>query len=227
MMIRNDCRPVTKVSRGHSLATPVRARAWYYQGVLKQLDVIMGQQSVPANYALFFRQLRSNLETALGEAEGSVAAPTIPREGSDSAVELDWLCCQCEHWLGPFEQVDLEVVCQKCAVYKPASPAMTAGEYTAVRLLLHTVTFLVRAKHNRRAWLPNPIAIGRRICRGMLDRIATLRFAGNVRFDDFKKRLRRLLPRRPPKHLTIQEELTSPSGCDRTESTNTPVPRAA
>jgi hypothetical protein len=203
-MESSHCSQIRAPRRGDPLAATPSAKASYYLGVLREFDVLAGQQNIPANYALFFRQLHVNLETAFRAAQDSFDAPAAAKDNSECEIELEWLCHQCEYWLGPFGQADLDAVCRKCGVFKPVSSPMTAGEYMAVRLLLHTTTFLVRAKYNRRAWLPHPIAIGRWGWARLIDTLRRVRFAWNVQTGIFKKRLRSLLPHRPLKRLTVQ-----------------------
>jgi hypothetical protein len=142
---------------------PVVVKAISYLCALDQFEVIAADNALPANHILFFQRLRLQLETALSHVKKPVIGCTESVEDIESRLELDWLCNQCEYWMGSVGQIDLSRVCQKHDEMGRPSAALTAREYLAVRLLLHTVILFNRIVHNPLTLFPHPI----RICKWM------------------------------------------------------------
>ena len=108
---------------------------------------------------LFFRRLRCELDAALGNFQKSSAGWSESVEDFESYIELDWVCNQCEYWMGPADRADFSRIYQKCAEMNRPAAAMTSREYMAVRLLVHTVNILLQAKRNPLVLWPRPMRI--------------------------------------------------------------------
>jgi hypothetical protein len=140
---------------------PAAAKAATYLRGLDQYNVQARDNHLPENQYLFFRRLRFEMEAALKHFEKSVAGWSESVEDFESYTELDWLCNQCEYWMGPADNMDLSRIHQKWADMKYRTTGMTSREYTAVRLLVRIANTLTQIKRNPLFMIPRPMNIYR------------------------------------------------------------------
>ena len=145
---------------------PAAARAAMYLRGLDQFGVQAGDGALPKAQVRFFRRLRLELEASLEHFEKSAAGWCENVDDFESNIELDWLCNQCEYWMGPADRVDVSRIYKKCAEMDCRSAAMTAWECVAVRSLVQMTGFLVKAKSNPLILWPRPM----RICRWVISK---------------------------------------------------------
>ncbi len=140
---------------------PAAARAVMYLSGLDQWDFQAREGNFPESQVMFFRRLRLELEATLERFERSAAGWNESVNDFESYIELDWLCNQCEYWMGPADRVELSRINQKFAEMDCRAVAMTSWEFMAVRTLARVTSLLVRAKRNPLVLWPRPL----RICR--------------------------------------------------------------
>jgi hypothetical protein len=160
-----------------SSATPGVVKAVSYLQALDQFEVLAAENALPANHILFFQRLRLQLETALSHVKRPTICGSEGGEDFKSYLELDWLCNQCEYWMGSVGQIDLSRICQKHDEAARPSAAMTAREYLAVRLLLHSVILFNRVTHNPLTLFPHPIRLCKQVWARSRDYFSDLLFA--------------------------------------------------
>jgi len=140
---------------------PAAVRAEAYLRGLDQLDARAREGALPEIQVLFFRRLRAELEAALGNFQKSSAGWSESVDDFESHTELDWICYQCEYWMGPADRLNFSRIYQKCAEMMQTAAAMTSREYMAVRLLIHTTNILLQVKRNPLVLWPRPMPIYR------------------------------------------------------------------
>ena len=140
---------------------PTAVRAAAYLHGLDQFNAQTREGVLPEMQVLFFRRLRWELDAALRIFQKSSAGWSESVDDFESYTELDWVCNQCEYWMGPADRLDFSRIYRKCAEMKRPAAAMTSREYMAVRLLVHTVNILVQAKRNPLVLWPRPMRIYR------------------------------------------------------------------
>ena len=140
---------------------PAATRAAVYLRGLDQFNVRAREGALPEIQVLFFRRLRAELEAALRNFQKSSAGWSENVDDFESYTELDWVCNQCEYWMGPADRADFSRLYQKCAEMKHTAAAMTSREYMAVRLLIHTTNILLQVKRNPLVLWPRPMRIYR------------------------------------------------------------------
>ena len=148
---------------------PAATRAAVYLRGLDQFNVRAREGALPEIQVLFFRRLRAELEAALRNFQKSSAGWSENVDDFESYTELDWVCNQCEYWMGPADRADFSRLYQKCAEMKGPAASMTPREYVAVRLLVHTANILVQVKRNPLVLWPRPMPIYRWIRRKSRD----------------------------------------------------------
>jgi hypothetical protein len=141
--------------------SPAVVRATAYLRGLDQFNAQVHDGALPEMQVLFFRRLRCELNEALGNFQKSAAGWSESVDDFESYTELDWVCNQCEYWMGPADRMDISHTYQKCAEMKGPVTAMTPREYLAVRLLVHMVNILLQAKRNPLVLWPRPMRIYR------------------------------------------------------------------
>ena len=163
---------------------PAAARAAMYLRGLDRFGVQAGDGALPKAQLRFFRRLRLELEASLEHFEKSAAGWSENVDDFESHIELDWLCNQCEYWMGPADCLDVSRIFKKCAEMDCRAAAMTAWECAAVRSLAQTTSFLVKAKSNPLILWPRPI----RVCRWA---IGNSREVFRLRLFDLSRAIRR------------------------------------
>jgi hypothetical protein len=155
---------------------PAALRAALYLCKLDQFNAQTHEDALPEIQVQFFRRLRWELDAALRNFQKSSAGWSESVEDFESYTELDWVCNQCEYWMGPAERADFSRIYQKCAEMKNTAAAMTPREYVAVGLLVHTANILLQAKRNPLVLWPRPMRIYRWIKRKSRDIFARILF---------------------------------------------------
>jgi hypothetical protein len=135
---------------------PAAARAAMYLRGLHQLDILARDAALQKSQVAYFRRLRFELETALQRFDKSAAGWSDSVEDFESYIELDWLCSQCEYWMGPAGDFDLRRITDKCTEMNCRDEAITVRECIAVAWLVRITGLLIRAKHNPLVLLPRP-----------------------------------------------------------------------
>lgn len=124
--------------------SPYLLAARHYLRVLGGLDNAARRANIAANTALWLVRLRDDLRAARQRVEQQAAA--TPGEQLQADAELEWLCNQCEHWLGPAEVAALphDAVAENATRPQSADKrvAVTRIEHFAVRALWRTVRLL-------------------------------------------------------------------------------------
>ena len=138
---------------------PAAARAAMYLRGMDQLDVLARDGVLRKSQVAYFHRLRFELETSLERFAKSAAGWSESVEDFESYIELDWLCSQCEYWMGPADDFDSRRIKDKCAEMNCRGEAMTVWEYIAVASLVRITSFLVKAKRNPLVLLPRPMRI--------------------------------------------------------------------
>ncbi len=140
---------------------PAAIRAAAYLRRLDQFNAQAHDGAIPQAQVRFFRRLRWELDAALRNFEKSSAGWSESVEDFESYTELDWVCNQCEYWMGPADRLDFSRIYLKCAEMNRPADAMTSREYAAVRLLVHAMNILLQAKRNPLVLWPRPMRIYR------------------------------------------------------------------
>jgi hypothetical protein len=156
--------------------TPAVVRVAAYLRKLDQFNAQAREGVLPEIQVLYFRQLRAELDTALRNFQKSSAGWNESVDDFESYSELDWICNQCEYWMGPADLADFSRIYQKCEEMKNTAAAMTTREYMAVRLLVHTAHVLVQAMRNPLVLWPRPMPIYRWMSRKSRDIFARMFF---------------------------------------------------
>ncbi|MGA2060015.1 MAG: hypothetical protein ABSG67_06005 [Thermoguttaceae bacterium] len=156
---------------------PAAVRAAAYLRGLDQFNAQAREGALPEIQVQFFRRLRWELDAALRSFQKSSAGWSESIDDFESYTELDWVCNQCEYWMGPADRADFSHIYQKCAEMKGTAAAMTAREYMAVGLLVHTANILVQAMRNPLVLWPHPMRIYRWMSRKSRDIFARMPFS--------------------------------------------------
>ncbi len=149
----------SQVQAIHNAPAAVRA-AMYLRG-LDQFDARAREGALPEIQVPFFRRLRCELKAALEHFEKSAAGWSENVDDFESYTELDWLCNQCEYWMGPADRVDLSRIYKKYAEMDRPAEAMTSWESMAVRSLVLAANILVQIGRNPLVLWPRPMRIYR------------------------------------------------------------------
>jgi hypothetical protein len=169
---------------------PAAARAAMYLRGLDQLDILARDGDLPRSLVSYFRRLRFELETALERFEKSAAGWSESVEDFESHIEVDWLCSQCEYWIGPAGDFDLRRIKDKCAEMDCRDTAMTAWEYCAVAWLVRITGLLIKARRNPLALLPRPMRVVRWMKRESREFVSRTLFDARRAARRFKVRVR-------------------------------------
>jgi hypothetical protein len=156
---------------------PAVVRAAAYLRGLDQFNAQARDGALPEIQVLFFRRLRWELDAAFRNFQKSSAGWSESVDDFESYTELDWVCNQCEYWMGPADRADFSHIYQKCEEMKSTAAAMTPQEYAAVQMLVHTANILVQAKRNPLALWPRPMPIYRWMSRKSQDIFARMLFS--------------------------------------------------
>jgi hypothetical protein len=155
---------------------PAVVRAASYLHGLDKFNAQTREGVLPEIQALFFQRLRAELDTALRNFQKSSAGWNESVDDFESYSELDWICNQCEYWMGPADRADFSRIYRKCEEMKSTAAPMTPREYMAVRLLVHTANILIQAKRNPLVLWPRPMLIYRWTSRNLRDIFAQMFF---------------------------------------------------